>query len=514
MPPPDAAGPGASDPAAPLLRVRGVSKAFPGVQALSRIDLEVRHGEVHAVLGENGAGKSTLVKILAGAYEPDEGEIELEGVAARIRDPQAAIALGISTIHQEFNLLPDMTAAENILLGREPAGRWPGTVDRAKLHRIVDDLLAQVGATFPSGRRVRDLSVAEQQLVEITKALAIDARLIILDEPTATLTDHETERLFTIIRRLVQRGVGVIYISHRLEEARQIATRATVLRNGQHVGTVEMSDVGIGDLIRLMVGRDIGERFPRTKSVAGDVVLAVEDLTRRPSFEDVSLEVRSGEILGLAGLIGAGRTELARAVFGLDTPDSGRILIDGREVRPRSPADAVAAGIAYLPEDRKAAGLALVRPVSENLTMTVLDRITPLGVVRQNLERRCCEAEVSRLDIRAPSLATEVQYLSGGNQQKVVLGKWLAHGARIFIFDEPTRGVDVGAKVQIYHLIDQIAASGAAVIMISSELPEILGMADRIVVMAFGRVSGVLAHGEASAEKVLELAFSQPGRAA
>ncbi len=512
MPPAD--GQGASDSAAPLLRVRGVSKAFPGVQALSGINLDVQHGEVHAVLGENGAGKSTLVKILAGAYEPDDGEIEFEGVAARIRDPQHAIALGISTIHQEFNLLPDMTAAENILLGREPAGRWPGTIDRAKLHRAADELLAQIGATFSAGRRVGDLSVAEQQLVEIAKALAIDTRLIILDEPTATLTDHETERLFAIIRSLAQRGVGVIYISHRLEEARQIATRVTVLRNGKHIATVAMADIDIGGLIRLMVGRDIGERFPRTPSSPGEVVLAVEGLTRRPWFEDVSFQVRRGEILGLAGLIGAGRTELARAIFGLDKVEAGRIVIDGHEVRLGSPADAVAAGIAYLPEDRKAAGLALVRPVSENLTMTVLDRITPRGIVRQDLERRFCDAEVARLDIRAPSLATEVQYLSGGNQQKVVLGKWLARGAHIFIFDEPTRGVDVGAKVQIYHLIGQIAASGAAVIMISSELPEILGMADRIVVMAFGRVTGVLAHDEADAQKVLELAFTQRERAA
>lgn len=499
------------DPMPPLLRIRDLHKAFPGVVALNGVSLEVAPGEVHAVLGENGAGKSTLVKLVSGVHVPDAGTIELDGVPVQVRDPHDAIRLGISTIYQEFNLLPDMTVAENIMLGREPMGTLPGTVSYASIWQSAALVLERIGSQVSPRARVGDLSVADQQMVEIAKALAFRSRLLIFDEPTAALTEPEAERLFAIIRQLAGDGVGVIYISHRLEEAKQLAQKATILRNGELVGTVAMESTSVSDLIRMMIGRDIAERFPRTHAPLGEVLLRVDGLSDPPRFQDVGFDVRAGEIVALAGLIGAGRTEVARALFGLAPHATGRVEIAGVERTIRDPRDAMRAGLAYLPEDRKADGLALVRPVRENLTMTIVDRIAPRWVVERRRDDASCSQQVRDLDIRVPSVGVETQYLSGGNQQKVVLGKWLNHGARVFIFDEPTRGVDVGAKVQIYRQIDALAAGGAAVVLISSELPEVLGMADRIVVMAFGRVTGSLSRDEASAESVLHLAFAQTG---
>ncbi|MDZ7374845.1 MAG: sugar ABC transporter ATP-binding protein [candidate division KSB1 bacterium] len=488
-----------------LLQMRGISKRFPGVQALDRVDFDLEKGEVHALVGENGAGKSTLMKILAGALQKDEGEIVLEGKRVEIPNPIAARRLGISLIYQEFNLVPHLSVAENIFLGREPR-RKSGLIDWNVLYQEAEKILSQLEVDIDVRRRVRHLSVAEQQMVEIARAVSVRSKILGMDEPSATLTEHELRRLFDLIRSLVASGVSVIYISHRLEEIYEIADRVTILRDGQRVSTDRVSNLTREEIVRRMVGREISDEFPPRQVQPGEEVLRVERLTRKGKFTDVSFSVRAGEILGIAGLVGAGRTEVARAIFGADPLDHGKIFLGGQELHLRGPRDAIDAGIGLVAEDRKAQGLILGMSVLENMTLPSLDRFSRWGFLDKASERRNAARFVDELRIRTPSLRQAVRNLSGGNQQKVVLAKWLLTHCRVMIFDEPTRGIDVGAKWEIYNLINALAERGVAIVMISSELPEILGMSDRILVMHEGRVAGELLRGEATQEKVMRLA--------
>lgn len=489
-----------------VLEMRDISKSYPGVRALDGVSFDVREGEVHALVGENGAGKSTLMKILAGAQLMDSGQILIDGHSVTMDTPQKAMACGVSIIYQEFNLVPYLSAAENIFLGREPGSRVPGFVDfksmYAEARRLIDELGVRLDVTVPVNR----LSVAQQQMVEIAKATSRQSKIIAMDEPSATLTDHELARLFDLIRRLKSQGVAVIYISHRLEEIFQIADRVTVLRDGRHVDTKDIGDLDRESIIRMMVGREIRQQIPKVPVTPGDVALQVRGLCRKGVLEDVSFDVHKGEVLGLAGLVGAGRTEVVRAIFGADPYDSGEILLDGKPLRVKGPRDAIRAGVGLVTEDRKTYGLILGMAVRENVTLANLGGISRLSFINMARERSVTEGYVKELGIKTPSVEQEVQHLSGGNQQKVVLSKWLFTQSRVLIFDEPTRGIDVGSKVEIYQLINQLAANGVAIIMISSELPEVLGMSDRIMVMHEGRIAGELSRGEATQEKVMNLA--------
>jgi len=490
-----------------LLEMRGIRKAFPGVVALDDVRFELRRGEVHALLGENGAGKSTLMKILSGACRRDAGEILIDGHAASIETPRDAQAAGISTIYQEFNLVPQLSAAENIYLGREPMrSAAAGVIDRRTLLRDAHRLLESLGTSIDPGTPVWSLGVAEQQMVEIAKALSIRARILIMDEPTSALTASEIDQLFAAIRRFTADGGSVIYISHRLEELARVGQRATVLRDGRLIG-VRTLPSPIPELVRMMANRDISEHYPQPTRRRGDEILRVEGVTRGARLSDVSFSLHRGEILGVAGLLGAGRTELARVIAGADVPDAGRISIGGALLRLRSPRDAIRAGIGLVPEDRKRQGLVLPQSIAANLSLPQLARLGRAGVVSRARERQLAERWSRELRIRAPGIDARVLTLSGGNQQKVVLGKWLAAGADVLIVDEPTRGIDVGAKMEIYALLDRLAAGGAGILMISSDLPEVMGMSDRILVMHQGRVQALLdAHG-ATQEAVLQAAL-------
>jgi len=490
----------------PLLQMKGISKSYPGVQALNNVDFEVEAGEVHALVGENGAGKSTLMKILAGAEPRDSGEILLNGRPVGDLTPQKALELGIGMVHQEFNLVPYLSAAENIFLGREPRSRIPGFIDFKTMYREAQRIVDSLGANFDVRRPVASLSVAQQQMVEIAKATSQNAVIIAMDEPSATLTEHELESLFRLIRSLKASGIGIIYISHRLEEISQIADRVTVLRDGQLVGTRRVSEVSREDLIRMMVGRELKDMIPKQPAPIGGEVLRVEHLSRTGVLHDINLTVRAGEILGIAGLVGAGRTELARAIFGADPIDSGKIYLFGQEVKITSPQAAIRHGIGLVPEDRKQLGLVLQMVVRENISLANLKELSIAGFVNRRRERTAADQFVRELRIRTPSVEQRVRNLSGGNQQKVVLAKWLFTRSKVLIFDEPTRGIDVGSKVEIYQLMNELAAKGVAIIMISSELPEILGMSDRILVMHEGRIAGELSREEATQEKIMHLA--------
>jgi len=491
----------------PLLQMSGIDKAFPGVQALRDVSLELRRGEVLALMGENGAGKSTLIKILGGAYHPDAGEILLDGQPRHITSPVAAQAAGISIIYQEFNLIPDLTVRENIFLGRERTRH--GFIRAAEEHRGALRLFEKIGIAIDPGARCRDLTVAQQQTVEIAKALSISARIIVMDEPTAALTSQEVEHLFAIIRDLKARGIGVIYISHRLEEVFEVADRVMVLRDGAHVRTRDVADVTRDLLIELMVGRSLEAEFPSRTPQLGPERLRVERLCRGKAVRDVSFSVRAGEILGFAGLVGAGRTETMRILFGADRPDSGRIFIDGQQVTIRSPRDASRRGICLLSEDRKGHGLVLGHSVRENFGLPNLSQFMRGLFIDQRRESRELAVYVGKLRIKVASDEQLVANLSGGNQQKVVLAKWLAHNADIIIIDEPTRGIDVGAKYEIHQLMNGLAAKGKAILMVSSELPEILGMSDRIIVMHEGRVKGEIADvAHARQEDILAMAIA------
>jgi ABC-type sugar transport system ATPase subunit len=487
--------------------MHGISKRFPGVQALQDASLEVLPGEVHVLLGENGAGKSTLMKILCGQYEPDEGTVTLEDRAIRPATPLEAERQGLVMIHQELNLVPGLTVAENIFLGHEPTrtGFILGESMRAGARELLDRLRCDVDPGAP----VSELSVAEQQLVEIARALRERARVLVMDEPTAALSDSEIEALFEAIRSLCRDGVPVIYISHRLREIFAIGDRVTVMRDGHTVGTRRVDRTEPDELIRLMVGRTIAEQIPKRSVPIGEVVLEVEDLVGGGMPEPVNLTVRSGEILGVAGLMGSGRTELARAIFGADPTAGGTIRVAGRTLPGRDPTASISAGLGFLTEDRKQQGLVLQRSVTENITLTILDDITRLGVLDLGAEHERTRSLVETLRIRAASLDQEVSHLSGGNQQKVVLARWLAARCRVLLFDEPTRGIDVGAKAEIYELIGELAERGVAVVLISSEMSELLGLADRVAVMHEGRLQGILPRSEATQERILQLALGR-----
>jgi ribose transport system ATP-binding protein len=496
-----------SEPAAsPLLALRGIRKTFPGVVALDGVDLELRAGEVHVVLGENGAGKSTLMKIVSGAVRADAGEIRLDGTTVAISSPRHAQSLGIGIIYQELNLVPQLTAAENIYLGREPAS-LPGVIDQRSLVRAAQAQLDELGVAMAATTPVSRLSVAHRQMVEIAKALSLQARVLIMDEPTSALTGQEILELFATIRRLKARGVAIVYISHRMEELFAIGDCVTVLRDGRHVGSRRIAETTMAELVRMMVGRDLKDQFPRRTTAVGGEALRVERLTRRGVLHEVSFTLRRGEVVGMAGLMGSGRTELARAVFGADPIDSGRIVVRGEEKRIDSPRAAIDLGMGLLTEDRKGQGLVLPLSVQENLCLPSVNRLSPYGVVQPGRERRVAAQRIAELRIKTPGPHQPVTYLSGGNQQKVVLGKWLITEADILIFDEPTRGIDVGAKREIYQLINQLAARGTAILMISSEMPEVLGMSDRILVMHAGRIAGEFRAADATPEKVLAAAL-------
>jgi rhamnose transport system ATP-binding protein len=492
---------------ATLLRLSGISKAFAGIQALRQVSFDLRAGEVHALVGENGAGKSTLIKVITGAHLPDEGTIEVQGQPVVDNDPVRARDLGIAAIYQQPALFPDLTVAENIAIGLELGGgwrriRWDERRARAR------QLLERIGAAIDPETEVRKLSMPEQQLVEIARALGAKARILIMDEPTSSLSDKEVDRLFRVIGDLKAQGAGIIYISHRLEELPQIADRVTALRDGVLVGTRSMEAVSRGELIRMMVGRELSAVFPKLAVKPGDVVLEVRGLCCRESaVKDVALSIRAGEILGLAGLVGAGRTELARILFGLTPADAGEIRIRGRGVTIDSPRTAVALGIAYVPEDRRRHGVILDMSTAANTTLATLQGVSSLGFLDFRRERTVAAGYVKQLGIKTASLDTPVANLSGGNQQKVALARWLAANPSVLILDEPTQGVDVGAKAEIHRLMRELAARGLAILMISSELPEILGMSDRIAVMHGGTIVGVLDRAGATQEAILERAL-------
>jgi ribose transport system ATP-binding protein len=496
---------GAVSPPPPLLQMRGISKRFGGVVALDEVPFELRRGEVHVLLGENGAGKSTLMKILSGACRRDAGEILIDGQPVALRSPREAQALGISTIYQEFTLIPQLSAAANIHLGREPV-RAAGVIDRRRLHADAARLLQSLGTDIDPARQVQLLGVAEQQMVEVAKALSLDARVLIMDEPTSALTESEIEQLFAAIRRLTAVGVSVIYISHRLEELARIGQRVTVLRDGRYIETRPLPSP-LAPLIRLMADRDIAEHFPAPTRRRGAEILRVEGVSRGTRLRDVSFTLHRGEILGIAGLLGAGRTELARVIAGADRPTAGRILLHGRPLRLRGPGEAIRAGIGLVPEDRKTQGLIAGLSVAANLALPQLRRLSRLGVVSRRRVGALALHWIRELRVRTPGIDAAATTLSGGNQQKVVLAKALAGGADVLVVDEPTRGIDVGAKMEIYALLDKLAASGAGILMISSELPEIMGMSDRILVMYQGRVRAELEARDASQERVLHAAL-------
>ncbi|MEU7042776.1 sugar ABC transporter ATP-binding protein [Streptomyces varsoviensis] len=486
--------------------MEGVRKTFPGVVALDGVDFDLCAGEVHALLGENGAGKSTLVKLVSGAHRPDAGRVLVGGEPARIHSAQDAERHGIATIYQEFNLVPDLSVAENIFLGRQP--RRLGLVDRKAMERAAAGLLDRVGVDVSPRTRVRELGIARLQMVEIAKALSLDARVLIMDEPTAVLTADEVDRLFGLVRTLRESGVGIVFITHHLEEIAALADRVTVLRDGRSVARVP-ADTPADELVRLMVGRSIEAQYPRESGGAGRAaapLLRVEGLTCGGSFQDIAFEVRPGEVVGLAGLVGAGRTEVVRAVFGADPYDAGTVEMAGRPLPRHDVNAALKAGIGLVPEDRQAQGLLPDAPVHENLGLVTLGGATRAGLVDRGGQRRAAARIAERLAVRMASLDQPVRTLSGGNQQKVVIGKWLLADARLLILDEPTRGIDVGAKVEIYQLINELTAAGRAVLMVSSDLPEVLGMSDRVLVMAQGRIAGELAAGDATQDAVMALA--------
>jgi len=489
--------------------MRHITKTYPGVRALDNVDFEVAKGEVHALVGENGAGKSTLMKILAGAQPMDSGEILLDGAPVHITSPQKAMDLGISIIYQEFNLVPYLNAAENIFLGREPKGALPGFINFPVMYAEAQKVIDQLGVRLNVRTPVNRLSIAQQQMVEVAKATSRKASIIAMDEPSATLTEHELESLFDLIRSLKAKGVSIIYISHRLEEIFQIADQVTVLRDGHLVGTNPVAETDRNEIIHMMVGRELKESAAADQKQAAGIsapALTVKNLTRKGVIEDISFTVHRGEVLGVAGLVGAGRTELARAIFGADPIDSGEIWLNGHRVEIRSPRDAIRRGIGLVTEDRKALGLILGMVVRENVSLANLDAVTRVGFVNRREERRVAQRFIQELAIKTPSVEQQVQNLSGGTQQKVVLAKWLFTQSKVLIFDEPTRGIDVGSKVEIYQLMNRLAANGVAIIMISSELPEILGMSDRILVMHEGRISGELSRKDATQEKIMWLA--------
>jgi rhamnose transport system ATP-binding protein len=492
-----------------LLSAASITKAFAGVRALKGVSFDLRPGEVHALVGENGAGKSTLIKIITGAETPDRGELAVNGQVVPSMDPGRSRALGIAAIYQQPSLFPDLTVAENIAMALETGGAWR-RLDWAARQRRSAELLGRIGASIDPARLVETLSMPEQQIVEIAKAIGADAKIVIMDEPTASLTEREVERLFAVIGLLKAHGCGIIYISHRLEEVFAIADRITVLRDGETVQTCERAGVDRAALIRMMVGRELSAVFPKRAVPLGAVALDVRNVSHRATgVTDVSCSVRQGEILGLAGLVGSGRTQLAEILFGLTPADEGEIRVHGEVVRLMSPREAIDAGIAYVPEDRRQHGVVLEMSVASNASLASLENVSRRGLIDRAREQAAAERDVERFRIKTPSVAAEVGTLSGGNQQKVALARWLSTDPSILILDEPTQGVDVGSKAEIHGLMQTLAEQGLAIIMISSELPEILGMSDRIAVMRAGRIRGTIERADATQAAVLALALDE-----
>ncbi len=499
----------ASERAAPqdaLLSLNNVTKRFPGVLALDRVSFTLRKGEAHAVCGENGAGKSTLMKIVSGVYQPDEGSIVYKGRECRFASSMEAEAVGIAIIHQELNLIPHLSVAENIFLAREPKKGW--FIDKAKMNADAQVCLDRLKAGVKPGDIVKSLSIAQQQMVEIAKALSLNAEVLIMDEPTSSLTETETVQLFKVINELKRNGVAIVYISHRLDEMQHIIDRVTVMRDGKYVSTDDFRDIAIDDIVSKMVGRALEEKFPERKSIPTiNTLLRVAGLTRAGGFGPIDFTLKQGEILGFAGLMGAGRTEVARAIFGADPISAGHIFLGEQEITIKSPVDAIEHGLAYLSEDRKSHGLAVCMPVSSNVTLTnvaaVADRF---GFIQAAREEAAAQKYIAALNIKTPSVRQIVKNLSGGNQQKIVIAKWLFRGSRIMFFDEPTRGIDVGAKFAIYQLLDELAGQGIGIVLISSELPEIMGMTDRVAVFHEGKIAATLNTRQTSQEEVMRFA--------
>ncbi|MBN2031189.1 sugar ABC transporter ATP-binding protein [bacterium] len=489
-----------------MLQMFHIRQVFPGVIALDDVDFDLQRGEVHILLGENGAGKSTLIKILSGAYQKTSGLIKLEGVEIDIKNPRHAQTLGISTIYQEFNLVPHLNVYENIFLGREPVS-IPGVTNRGEMIRKAEEILDDLGVAIDVHAPVRTLGVAQKQMVEVAKALSMDAKILIMDEPTSTLTDREIQDLFSMIRRLKKKGVSIIFISHRLEEAYDIGDRVTVLRDGRHIGTCDMDQIQKTDLIKMMVNRELKEQYPRIRMQAGEEILRVENVNKKGILKDITFSLHRGEILGITGLMGAGRTELARILFGVDQFDNGQFVFKGKMITIQSPRKAINLGIGFLTEDRKSQGLILKQSLQENICLPSIERFSRWGMMDVQKENLITERYIKELKIKTTGSRQKVKYLSGGNQQKVVMGKWLATQADIFIFDEPTRGIDVGSKVEIYQWMNRLTKNGSGLIMMSSEMPEILGMSDRILVMRHGHIAGEFLPDESAQETILQCAL-------
>ena len=490
----------------PLLKLHGVTKRFPGVLALSDVRFDLRSGEVHALMGENGAGKSTLIKILCGVQRPDEGEIALAGTPVTIVSPVHAHALGISPVHQELHLEPYLSVAENIFLGRQPTNRF-GFVDHRRLLSEARQVLAELGVSLDPRALVDQLSIAERQVVAIARAVSMRARIVIFDEPTSSLTRRESELLMVMIRRLRDQGIGIIYVSHRMEEIFDLCDRVTVFRDGKYVATRDVAATSMAELVHMIVGRNLEAPNAGSEIALGPVVLEVRHLSKRGMLSDISFSLRRGEIVGLSGLVGAGRTELARTLFCDLQADAGDVLIDGRPFRGRNPRQAIGAGIGLVPEDRKEQGLVTSLSVMSNISMARLGSLTRVGILSGRREHRMARDYVERMAIRTPSVEQKAMYLSGGNQQRVVIAKWLATQPKVLIVDEPTRGVDVGNKLEIHNLLRELAATGMAILMISSDMAEVLAMSDRVLVMRDGRLAGELSAAAATQEAVMHYAM-------
>jgi rhamnose transport system ATP-binding protein len=489
----------------PLLVLDGATKSFGAVKALVQGSVALYPGEAHALLGENGAGKSTLVKILAGVYQPDGGELHVNGEPKVFSGPAASRAAGVSIIYQEPTLFPDLSVAENIFMGRQPLGRGRA-IDRRAMNAAAGEVFARLGVHLDPDRQARGLSVADQQIVEIAKAISLEAKVLVMDEPTAALTNVEVERLFDVMRTLRSQGAAVLFISHRLEEVFKSCQRVTIMRDGAFVRTAPIEDLTIDTIIRSMVGRDLDSMFPKTDTAPGDVVLQVDNLTREKVFYDISFSVRKGEIVALAGLVGAGRSEVARAIFGIDRRTSGTVHINGKALPNGSPQAAMAAGLALVPEDRRQQGLVMELSIDHNIALASMKRLSHFGLIRRSSERALAATWAERLQLKFGRMKNVVSTLSGGNQQKVVLGKWLARGPSLLIIDEPTRGIDVGTKSEVHRILDGLVAEGMAILMISSELPEVLGMADRVLVLHEGRVTAQLSRAEANEDSIMRAA--------
>jgi rhamnose transport system ATP-binding protein len=488
-----------------ILELKKITKRFSGVEVLHEVSFTLRPGEVHALLGENGAGKSTLVKVITGVHHPDGGEIYLNGQAVRFDNPHDSRQAGIAAIYQELSLFPDLDVAENIFVGRQPLAAG-GRVDWRKLYSEAERLLTSLGVHLDLKKKARSLSIAQQQMVEIARAFSINARILIMDEPTSSLTLNEVADLFRLVRRLREQGTAIIFISHRLEELFELADRVTVLRDGAYVDTRSLGEVTRDELIRLMVGRSISNLFPKQEVKAGKVALKVENLSRTGAFENISFELRQGEILGMAGLVGAGRTNVARAIFGVESPTSGKVHIEGQEVRITSPQQAIRLGLAYVPEDRQTHGLIPPMNITSNISLAMLEACSRRGWLQDKVERTTAFGVARQMEVRASHLWQKARELSGGNQQKIVLAKWLLTKPRILILDEPTRGIDVGTKAAVHAWMSQLAAEGIAILMISSELPEVLGMSDRVIVMREGHQTAHFSRAEATQEKIISAA--------